>query len=50
MKSMKERGSEQVLLAFSVSYGADCKKKRRGNSFFEWLVKKFYKLPASAEC
>lgn len=41
---------EQVSLALSISYGVDGKKERRGNSFFEWLVKKFYKLPASAEC
>lgn len=39
-----ETHGERKKASFATSYKADSKKERRGNSFFEWLVTKFYEF------
>jgi len=38
------------LLLLTEKGERDSEKEPGGNSFFEWLVKKFYELPASIKC
>lgn len=48
-RGKKETGRKKEFCHFLQDEG-DSEKESRGNSFFEWLVKKFYELPASVEC